>query len=395
VSPHVAARLAWSISAVTGCLLAAALILWILNLSADSRVEDDSASVVVVIVGVIALSMVGAVVASRHSGNAIGWLFCLSGLAWAVSGLANEWGVYGLFTDPGALPAAEVAAWLSTWLFAVPLFAITPLTLLLFPDGRPPTPRWRPVSWLVWFGLAAVVVGSSLAPGKLGEEGFRGIDNPVGVDGARGVTDAIAFVGFSALLLAILLGMAALVVRFRRARGDERLQLKWFVAAGALFVLACLSAFSTSYSGVDELLVLTAFSIIPLAAGLAILKYRLYEFDAVINRALVYSALTASLGAAYLGSVLLLQLVLSPGSDLAVAGSTLAVAALFRPARGRIQELVDRRFYRRRYDAAQTLERFGGRLRDEVDLDTLGADLRAVVSATVQPAHVSLWLRSS
>ena len=189
--------------------------------------------------------------------------------------------------------------------------------------------------------------------------------------------------------------------RFRHARGDERQQLRWFAAAGGVFALACViyvAPFSPLPSDTaGQAVVLLTFCGIPVAAGVAILRYRLYDLDLVVNRALVYGALTATLVGAYVGSVLLLQLALSPlteQSDLAIAGSTLAVAALFGPARRRIQALVDRRFYRRRYDAALTLERFGGRLREQVDLDALGVDLKAVVAETVQPAHVSLWLRS-
>jgi hypothetical protein len=203
-----------------------------------------------------------------------------------------------------------------------------------------------------------------------------------------------------ALFLAILLGAVALVARFRRSRGDERQQLKWFAGAGALFALACVIAVSPWFGSSDttgQLLILLAFAAIPIAAGVAILKYRLYDIDLVIRRTLVYGVLTAVLVAAYLGGVLLLQLALSPlteQSDLAIAGSTLAVAALFRPARRRVQALVDRRFYRRRYDAARTLESFGARLRAEVELDSMSAELRSVVSETMQPVHISLWLRT-
>jgi hypothetical protein len=210
----------------------------------------------------------------------------------------------------------------------------------------------------------------------------------------------VAIAGFITLFFTILFGAAAIVVRFRRATGEERLQLKWFASAGALFALACI-AYIVPFSPLPsdtagQALILLAFAGIPVAAGVAILRYRLYDIDVVINRTLVYGGVTATLAAAYLGTVLLLQLALSPlteESDLAVAGSTLAVAALFRPARAWIQRFVDRRFYRSRYDAARTLEAFGARVRNEVDLDKLGGELRTVVAETMRPSGVSIWLR--
>jgi hypothetical protein len=222
-----------------------------------------------------------------------------------------------------------------------------------------------------------------------------GVVNPLGIEGADAAIDTLEAVSGSAALLSILLAAVSLVIRFRRSRGVERLQLKWFVSAALLFALACLAflGLSGELELLGQLLIVTAYALIPIAAGVAILRHRLYDIDVVINRALVYGALTMTLGATYLGSVLLIGLAVGR-SGFAVAVSTLAVAALFRPARARIQAAVDRRFYRRRYDAARTLEAFGGRLRDELDLEALGADLRGVVTDTVQPSHVSLWLRS-
>ena len=233
-------------------------------------------------------------------------------------------------------------------------------------------------------------------------------DNPIGIEGAKGLLDGISGVGFALFVLAVPASAASMVVRFRRANPAEREQIKWFaLAAGllaAVFVpVAIASSISPSYEqtaqGVliaQDMLTLL-FAAPALATGIAILRYRLYDIDVIINRTLVYGALTATLAAAYLGTVLLLQLALRPiteSSDLAIAGSTLAVAGLFRPARVRIQSAVDRRFFRRRYDASRTLARFGAQLRDEVDLDALGSTLRRVVTETMQPAHVSLWLRA-
>jgi hypothetical protein len=208
---------------------------------------------------------------------------------------------------------------------------------------------------------------------------------------------AVQGVGFT-VVLAIPVCVAGLLLRFRRARGEQRLQLKWFVLTAATFAALLVAGAILNSQAIGQLLILIGFALIPVGAGVGILKYRLYDIDVVINRTLVYGALTATLAGVYVGSVLLLQLALdsvTSGSSLAVAVSTLGVAALFRPARARIQAVVDRRFYRRKYDAARTLEQFSSRLREQVDLDALGGELRSVVSETMQPAHVSLWLREA
>jgi len=263
------------------------------------------------------------------------------------------------------------------------------LLLLLFPDGRLPSPRWRPVAWLAAVGILGIGVGEAFAPGTL--DNFPA-ENPFGLGGAGGrIAEALA-VCFALIAIAALASVASLVVRLRRSSGDERQQLKWLASGGVVLALAG----PASGAAGSALPIIIGQVAVAVAVGVGILKYRLYEIDVVINRTLVYGALTATLGVAYLGTVLLLQLTLNPLTDsnsLAVAASTLAVAALFRPARSRIQGAVDRRFYRRKYDAARTLEAFSARLRDEIDLDTLGAELREVVDETMQPTHVSVWLR--
>ena len=211
------------------------------------------------------------------------------------------------------------------------------------------------------------------------------------------ITQVIGGVGFALMLIAVVASAASLVVRFRRSRGDERQQLKWVTAAAAVFVVIFMTPIE-EFAGDDIgfATLLLGLLIVAAAVAIATLRYRLYDIDVVINRTLVYGALTATLAAVYIGTVLLLQLALdglTSGSDLAVAGSTLAAAAIFRPARGRIQQTVDRRFFRRRYDAARTLESFSSRLRDQVDLGALEAELRGVVAETVQPSQVSIWLR--
>jgi hypothetical protein len=339
---------------------------------------------------------VGAAVLSRRPENLIGWLFATMGLLFAVSAFGQAWVAYSVFNS--ALPAAGFAAWLIEWLEPMPLFAGPLLLLLLFPDGRPLTPRWRFAVGAVGV-LALLVVGATLHRTRFDD--WPQLTNPIGFSGGLG--DAFGSIDTSLGPIAVPLFLAAatsLVIRLRRSAGIERLQIKWVVYAASVATIGFTIAFMTPspYSDVIFWFGLVGLVGVPIAAGAAILRYRLYEIDRLINRTLVYAALTAILAGAYLGSVLLLELVLDPitsGSSLAVAVSTLAVAALFRPARRRIQALVDRRFYRRSYDAARTLESFSARLRHEVDLDALGGELRAVVADTMQPAHVSLWLRSS
>jgi hypothetical protein len=257
---------------------------------------------------------------------------------------------------------------------------------------------------LVWLGVLGLVLAFalSLRPGEIETLSTVTVENPLGVAGAQTALELIGAAGFALIVLATGGGVASLVVRFRKARGDERQQLKWLALAAIAFLVAFASGPviwnipSLDSSPLWPVLFLLAVGALPLATGIAILRYRLYDIDVVINRTLVYASLTALLAGAYFGLVLLFQLALEPvteGNELAVAVSTLAVAALFRPARRRIQGFVDRRFYRRKYDAERTLAAFGGRLRDEVELEALAADLRGVVAQTMQPAHVSLWLR--
>ena len=338
----------------------------------------------------VVLATAGLLVASRHPSNPVGWLFLGIGVFEGLDELAQA---YGERAAHDALPAGEIGAWVTTWIW-IPTPTLLALVFVLFPDGRLSSRRWRIVPVLGLAGCALAVPGFALSPG--GGTEYAGGENPFGVQGL--VIDLLVALGMGFLMAALIAAAASLFFRFRRARGVERQQLKWFALAASCFgVAAPVTGALWTQTILAEVLLLFALAMIPVAAAIAILRYRLYDIDVVINRTLVYGALTATLALAYLGSVILLQLALRPltqESGLAIAASTLAVAALFRPARQRIQRTVDRRFYRRKYDATRTLERFGARLRDEVDLDALGADLRAVVNDTMQPAHVSLWLRA-
>ena len=398
MSPRRARRLAWSIWGVS---MLAVLVL------PFAGIEGQRASDVVALVGyavfLVAAATVGALVASRRPQNPIGWILAAAGLGYSLAGLAIAYGD-AAFAKGHSLPLATTVAWAGNWLWSVVIGLAAALPLLLFPDGRLPSRRWRPVVWVVPVATVLAALSVMLSPDRIDVGHHRTIANPTALDGGAQLVHTLATLGFLGIVGSFLAALASVVVRFRRARGVERLQFKWLIYAAGLIVLSLVlgtAIGAVAGSGDDATNVTNgvtsvALAAYPIAIGVAILRHRLYDIDVVINRTLVYGSLTAILAAAYLGSVLLLQLALDPitsGSSLAVAVSTLAVAALFRPARSRIQAVVDRRFYRRKYDAARTLEDFSARLREQVDLDALGGELRAVVAETMQPAHVSLWLR--
>jgi hypothetical protein len=397
-----AARLAWSAFGLTTAVAVVATVGGFLDDGTrlpppDSGELSWSGSLIFAVM-IVVFAALGALVASRRPGNPIGWILLASPLFLAFTELARNWYVHTLFADPGSLPLASGLMWAANWAWIPGFMPLLTLLLVLFPDGSPPSRRWRAVAWLAVLAMSLLVAGYALAPGAL--EDYPRVDNPIGVGGPAGdLLEVFQGIGFPLFGLAAIASMVSLVARFRRSRGVERQQLKWMAAAAALVVAAwLLNALFDQVIGEDISLILPlALLALPAAAAIAILRYRLYDLGLVLNRTLVYGALSAMLAGAYIGIVLLLQLALEPltsDSGLAIAGSTLAVAALFRPLRARIQELVDRRFYRRRYDAARTVEGFSARLRDEVELDALSAELRFVVRETVQPAHVSLWLRA-
>jgi hypothetical protein len=354
-------------------------------------------------VSALAFSSVGAVVGSRRPENPIGWLFCAIGLFAAIVLLSSEYAAYALLAQPGSLPGGLAMVWIRAWAW-VPYLGLFVLLFLVFPDGWPPTPALRWFSGLVLFVIAYGTLLAAFSPGPIDAIGGA-VENPLGMEPLRGIgTNSAVGPVESVLYVLGIVAAASLFARMRRARGVERQQIKWFAYATVVLVGGAVLAFTVSEATglrwLGELgLVLTMVGLagLPLAIGIAVLRYRLYNIDRIINRTLVYGSLTTMLLAVYFGGIVVLQrlfvLLTGERSTLAVVASTLVIAALFTPLRRRIQGFIDRRFYRRKYDTRKTLEAFSAQLRNETDLGALSDDLVEVVRETMQPAHVSLWLR--
>jgi len=337
---------------------------------------------------------VGLVVARKHPTNPVGWILCVIPPFLGVLLVSNRLYDALAATDSGG-PGPELVAWIASWIwipFVLPALILFPL---LFPSGSVLNPRWRLVLVAVAVAFPLLLIGSAFEPGRLRDYPF---DNPFGApDVLRTPVLISGLAGFGLMVVCTLAAAASLILRFRRSRGEERQQLKWVAAAAAVLILTVVlpTELVVGEQG-GFVVILLGLSLVEIAVAIAMLRYRLYDIDLVINRALVYGSLTATLVAVYVGTVLLLQLVLhgvTEGSGLTVAGSTLATAALVRPGRTKIQAIVDRRFFRTRYDAALIVEGFGAKLRDDVDLAMLSRDLLTAVDATVHPSHSSLWLR--
>jgi MFS family permease len=380
VRPRAAVRLAWGLWGLAVALLVAAMVLapWLIL-----------GYVGVLAVLSLAFLTVGAFLAGRRPGNAVGWLLGGWGMVMAFSALTGAYVDRGLVHDPGSLPGPEWAAWAEAVVWH-PAFSLLVFLLLLFPSGRLPSRRWRPFALFTVAVYGTLSLSAALSPGAI-ELYYPEAASPVRLPVA-GLADTVFGWLLGGQLLVLATALVSLVGRQRRARGEERQQVKWFVYTVVTVVLV----FVTTTLALGAGYLFPLFGLIPVSVAIAVFKYRLYEIDRLINRTLVYGLLTALLVGVYASLVFLLGGVLDPvtgESSLAVAAATLAVAALFQPARRRLQALVDRRFNRRRYDAARTVERFSGRLRDQVELDTLSAELLAVVDQTVQPTRASLWLR--
>jgi uncharacterized membrane protein YhdT len=401
MSNRAAAWLAWSLCALSLALTALSLLLLDLNLShPNTHIYapwlDNTLTA-------ISYAPVGALIASRHPANPIGWLLCLYGLVISISHFGAQYATYALLAQPDSLPAGEAMAWVVSWILPI-INGLTVFYILLFPTGRLPSRRWR---WLGWLTLAFVVVGVSLSAFSSGALlGILGpIRNPLGIEGfSSSYYKAILYI-MAPLLTAA--AAFAVFLRLRRATGVERQQIKWFAYAAVATVSAGILAYIIPgvmdtplwFEWAGFALNIAFIPAVPISIGIAILRYRLYDIDIIINRTLVYGTLTVSLALVYFGGVTATQSIFQmlTGQEklpqLAIVASTLIIAALFNPLRRRIQSFIDRRFYRRNYDARKTLEALSATLRDETDLDALNDDLVGVVRETMQPAHASLWLR--
>jgi hypothetical protein len=398
ISARAATWLAWSLWTISVVLTALSLFLLVLNLAhPGTHIFDWWLGNATIVIDVT----VGAIVASRRPENPVGWLLCLSGVAVSTSSFTSQYAIYALLAQPGSLPAGEAMAWIAAWTLPI-MISFQVSYLLLFPTGRLPSRRWRWLAWLIVAFVLAGVITSAVSPGAyLGSLGP--IRNPLGMEGFTNIYKAILYTLSPVLFLAAALSV---FMRLRRSVGVERQQIKWLAYAAAGFAIGVILlsipiAIDTPrwYAWAANAIFVAVTPGVPISIGIAILRYRLFEIDLIINRTLVYGSLTATLVALYFGVIVVLQrvfvLLTSQQSTLAVVASTLLIAAMFQPLRRRIQSFIDRLFYRRKYDAAKTLEGFSMKLRDETDLEALRGDLVGVVRETMQPAHVSLWLGPS
>jgi len=411
MSARTAAWLAWSLAALSLVLCVAAIGLYLATLPVQpprSWGTGGLSAVLYVYLPFLAFPLVGTLIASRRPQNPIGWICLAVGIFWMLAIMSGSYAMYGLLVArPGSVPFPAAIGSLGEWLAPATGGLIGTYLILLFPDGRLPSRRWRPLAWLSGAVIVLMSVGSALTPGGLTDLELG--RNPFGLEGHPWVGDVTQ--GVTLLLpLCILASALSLVLRFVRSRGEEREQIKWLAFAALILGLG-FSSFvipgiivpddtggaNPLWENLLEDAVTLSFAGIPVAIGFAVLKYRLYDIDLLINRTLVYGPLTAMLVVVYFGGIVVLQrffvALTGQKSTLAVVASTLLIAALFNPLRRRVQAFIDRRFYRRKYDARKTLEAFSAKLRDETDLETLNNELVGVVRETMQPAHVSLWLR--
>jgi hypothetical protein len=402
MSARESAWLAWYMCAVSLMMTALGLLFLIASLSRTGAPVFDYWLLNTVIA--VSFSPGGAIIAPRlPPGNPIGWLFCAIGLFGAVRLFTAEYAIATLLAAPGswlsALPGGEAFAWVSSWVWVVH-FGPFIFLALLFPDGRLPSPSWRPFAALVALVVLVGAVAVALWPGTAAR--FDSVNSPLGIEVAANVINPVETILYGLALTAA----ASLLVRLIRSRGIERQQVELFAFAVGMLAVSTTLAYVVSevidalwLGWISSVLVIASLVSLPVAMSIAILRYRLYQIDSLINRTLVYASLTAVLALVYFCAIVVLDrlLILLTGqeSTLAVVASTLLIAALFTPLRRRIQSFMDRSFYRRKYDARKTLEAFSVQLRNETDLDALSDELVSVVRETMQPEHASLWLRPS
>jgi hypothetical protein len=384
MSRRTATWLAWSLCASSLALTVLSFLLIALILNLNTPIYVPWLELTVLSVG---YSVIGAIIASHLPNHPVGWICCAIGLIAAVDHFAGEYAVYALQAQPKELAGGTAMLWLQSWFWML-FIGLIVFLLLLFPTGRLPSSRWRPFAWVSVVIISAGVIYSSVISPDVRPDAPP---NPIQL--------LVLFLG--------LVAAASVVVGRRGARGVERQQIKWLLYALPVLFVGEFIKFPAAYSllegswglWIGDLVVAVGGLGGPVAIGVAILRYHLYEIDLIINRTLVYASLTALLAIVYLIGVATIQAIFrtltgqEQQPQLAVVVSTLAIAALFNPLRGRIQSFIDRRFYRRKYDARKTLEAFSAKLRDEIDLDALSGDLVGVVRETMQPAHASLWLR--
>ena len=402
------ARLAWTLAAtIVACFVAGNVLGWVTHdpQTAGGWGGGGSAALAAVSASLLSFGLVGALIAARLPRNPIGWLLIAIGLSWAVDSALEGYARYGLQLHPGSLPGAAYANALDSWIWIVSISLMGIFLFQLVPDGRPLSPRWRILTWLSAGALAVAVLARVSAPGKLADATISSAQNPLGM-GSLEVLGSVASLALSLTLVCIPLSAVSLIVRYRRSQGIARMQMKWLASAVAAVVIvyAVVITISVYPAGKAPLWLqvlqdgtVVSFCLIPLAIGAAVLRYRLYEIDVIVRRTAVYGVLVAVLAAVYLAGVTALGWVgrelTGQSGTVAVTLSTLLVAASFQPLRARIQATVDRRFYRRRYDAERAASLFSSRLRGQIDLDALHRELMGVIDDTVQPAHASLWLR--
>jgi hypothetical protein len=398
MNPKGISRLAWVIALAT-------MSLYVLTVFLAESDDPGYFGAIMGPVSFVAFAIVGALILTYRSGHLIGWITLSIGFLFVLGTFASQYAGYALVRHPGSLPGGELLAWMGAgWVASLGWGMMVTFLLLLFPTGRLPSARWKPVAWLTGCVIAALIVVISLQTGS-DDPAYPSFRHPLGIQVPFDLLESIGNFIYGLAMIFILLSAASVIVRYKRAGMEERQQIKWFASSAMLLLVTYALTFTINalnFPGrdvVNDLLWALVVCTIPISIGVAILRYRLYDIDLIIRRTLIYTALTLSLALFYAGSVVLLQGVFrsvtgsTKPSQFAIVVSTLAVAALFSPLRRRLQERIDRRFYRRRYDAERVLNDFSASLRDEVDIEQLNERLQRVIQETMQPEHVSIWLK--